>query len=126
MEKPKFQVITITVTTANQQVKIDDNTKLQHRQVTAVVFTVSDAKAVKSSEIELYVDGEEILPEGFEIGLLTKQDTLSLHDSAHNFKEKANNSTVKGEYKDGGTAGVTYPYTVKIYLFTTEDKDVKA
>ncbi len=126
MEKPKFQVITLTVTAANQQVKIDDTTKLQHKHVTGVVFTVSDDKATRASEIELYVDGEEILPEGFEIALLTKQETLSLGEAAHTFKERANNSTIKGEYRDSGAAGISYPYKVKIYLLTTEDKDVKA
>ena len=120
MEKPKFQIIKFEVNSPGQVIKIDETTKLDHHMVKGVLFSVSDQNASKGGEIQLSVDGEEILPDLFDITLLTKYEGISMKEATHSFVEKAQNSTIKGEYKDGKVNGTNYPYSVKIILITSQ------
>lgn len=126
--KPKFQVIKKTIEKKGEAVRIDTETKLEHDQVDGVFCTISDDYAILGGELSLSVDGEEILPEGFEAHLITVHPriSLSVEDVAHRFSEKAKGSKVKGEYTDGQIDRTTYPYTLRIYLITKEDDQKNA
>ena len=117
--KKKFQIIKLSVTSANQRIKIDTETNTQHTVVTGVFATTSN-DGYKNSTLELSVDEQEITPKDFEVALIMPTSTNTIKEITYPLQEKAKGSKVAGEYIDGGSASA-YPYEVRIYLTTTEE-----
>jgi len=118
--KNKIQIVSFEVAQANKSILIDTETDLKHDLVKSVFAVISDQDGQKQSTLKLSVDGEEILPKGFDISLITPTESLSFSDVALPFSELAKGSKIKGEYEDKGHANA-YPYTVKIYFGTTSE-----
>ncbi len=119
--KKKFQIVKITVESANQKVRIEADTEIKHKIVTGIFATISNSNALPKATISLSVDEEEIIPDDFELSLLSPTSANSLKDVVIPASEKANGSKIRGLYTDGGITGVTYPYDVRVYLTAEQE-----
>ena len=126
MKKIKYQIITFEITEPEQKKVINTNTKVEHDRITGVHASIQKDSSISSaievgSTMGLTIDSEQIFPEEFEIGNLTKQVAVSINELPHVLDEKAQNSPVKIVYKDGNSPA--FPaggYKVNIYLRATE------
>jgi hypothetical protein len=128
MEKTKYQIITFEITEAGQKKVVNTNTKVEHDKITGVFATIQKESSVASavevaSTIGLTIDSEQIFPDEFEVGNLTKQVAVDINSLPHILDERAKNSPVKIVYQDGNSP--LFPdggYKVNIYLRATEVK----
>lgn len=126
MKKIKYQIITFQITAAGEKKVINTNTKVEHDRVTGVHVSIQKDSATSSaievgSTMGLTIDSEQIFPDEFEVGNLTKQVAVSINELPHLLDEKAQNSPVRIVYQDGNSP--TFPaggYKVNVYLRATE------
>ncbi len=117
--KKKFQIIPVTVTSANQTVAFDTETDIRHESVNGVFVTISNQSA--KANLRLHINSEEILPRDFESALIKPEPYIPFKDVVWAFDEKAKGSKVKVEIRDISN-GATYPYVMNIYLLTIENR----
>jgi hypothetical protein len=131
MNKLKYQIISFDVTEPGQKKTINTNTKVEHDRITGVFVSIQKDSSVASSievgsTMGLSIDSEEIFPDKFEVGNLTKQVAVDINNLPHVLDEKARNSPVKVIYQDGNSPA--FPaggYKVNIYLRATEVERTK-
>ena len=78
-------------------------------------------KIINDSTIQLTIDNEEILPDGFDCSLITSKIGNAFYDNVYPVNERADGSLVKGSFTSGSIQreNVTFePFDVKIYLWS--------
>ena len=129
IRRNSHQIIPITVASAGQKIEFNGkSTKTEHKLVKGVFAVVSnDAGGISDpdvgSTIALNIDSIDVLVENFDIALIKKDKTIPIGYLPYKFETpvKAGGTEIKGYYQDGSLTGVTYPYTVKLYLETEYD-----
>lgn len=120
--KRYFKVIKKSITSAGQIVSISEST-LEHAEKVVGVFTgFSDNQLKKGATLELKIDNNEIIPDGFEASLLASKDGVSINQVALKVDEKAGGTEVRGKYIDATPVGEFVPYDFRLYL-VCEDLD---
>ncbi len=114
--KSKVQLIEHEVPDAGARVQISEDLDLRHEYLAgiAVPLHVGRGCILDSSTVE----GNEILPSGFEVEFL--QSELSVSPDCRFFTlpcphPRAAGRKIKLDFRDGGNAD-GYPYTLRVYL----------
>lgn len=115
MAKPKHQLIKFTVPQAGAAVNINANSDRLYKRITGIFASLPEDKAFPGSTLQLYVNDQEVFPEGYELKMITCSEHVSPNDRHYNVEEEAAGSTIRGKYTDGGQGG-NYPYTGTLYL----------
>lgn len=119
----RFQIISKTVTTENTVISLSENIKQEFIEVVGI-FAVVDNEAVrKATTIRLNHKGIEILPDGFDLNLLTDRENVSMDDYTFPVKLEGNTALVTGSLSVGDMGGtLTEPATIKLYFVCRDDK----
>ena len=117
MKAIKYQIIKVTVPNEGAMVNINVNSDKLYKKITGMTITTpSNAPNLNMSTLSLQVNDKEIFPDDFEIRLLTCDQSVPVNERFYVLDEIADGSTVKGKFKDGNVGGITFPYTVNLYL----------
>ena len=117
MNAIKYQIIKVTVPNEGAMVNINVNSDKLYKKITGMTITTpSNAPNLNMSTLSLQVNDKEIFPDDFEIRLLTCDQSVPVNERFYVLDEIADGSTVKGKFKDGNVGGITFPYTVNLYL----------
>lgn len=114
--KQKYQIIRFNITKPGEKKQIRTNTKQEHDLITGVFINVEQQSALVGALIDMNIDDTEIIPEGFEATLINRVVGVSLNQMPYDFKVRAKNSKINLNYADAAAPGVSYPYTVSVYL----------
>ncbi len=118
----KYQIVNIVIPNADAQVTVNVNSDKLYRRISGLLFSVPFAMPANDvSQSSVIINDKEIFPENFETKLLVSDLAIPVNERFYEINEPAEGSTIKVKYKDGSTAGLTYPYTAKLYL-KLEDK----
>ena len=121
--KIKYQIIQLVVTAAGNEISKSADTDKLYQKVTGIHVSATDAKGLTNSVFNKFdINSEEIYCVGFEAKKLSPENVAFSELWDRDIDEPAANSPVSLKYKDGAAAGVTYPYTVNVYL-RLENKD---
>lgn len=126
MKLTKYQLIRAKVNNPGETVKFSAETDKLYQRVQGIYVSLPNDNSHFGSTLELRIAEQEIFPEGFESKLLaTSQhvppgDRFAMFDTDEPIEAKG--SHVEGRFTDGGfAAGVTFPYTLNIYLKLKND-----
>lgn len=119
VEKPiekAFQIIPVKVLNANQVVKVNTETKMEHAKIVGVFGSATSDFGIIGSTLDLSIDEKEVFPEGFEASLINRQVGVNINELPYSIERKAKNSKIKLTFIDGGNINTKYPYTYNLYL----------
>lgn len=121
MKLTKYQLIRVKVNTPGETVKFSAETDKLYKQVQGIYVSLPKDDSHFGSTLELRIAEQEIFPEGFESKLLATSQHTPPGDRFAMFDTDevvdASGSYVEGRFTDGGyTTGITFPYTMNIYL----------
>jgi len=117
MNAIKYQIIKVTVPNEGAMVNINVNSDKLYKKITGMTITTpSNAPNLNMSTLSLQVNDKEIFPDDFEIRLLTCDQSVPVNERFYVLDELADGSTIKGKFRDGNVGGITFPYTVNLYL----------
>ncbi len=117
MAKAKYQLIKFNVPAARSTINIFANSDKLYKRITGIFASLPNDNAFSGSTLQLYVNEEEIFPEGFELKMITCGNQVTPNERFYLADEVASGSTIRGKFTDGGqVTGVTYPYTGILYL----------
>lgn len=114
MAKNKFQLIKFTVPQAGAVVNINANSDRLYKNITGLFASLPEDKAFEGSTLQLFVNDQEVFPEGYELKMITCGQQTSPNERYYAIEEEAGGSTIRGRFTDGGQ--VSYPYTGTLYL----------
>lgn len=115
MAKIKYQLIKFIVPQAGAVVNINANSDRLYKNINGLFASLPEDKAFAGSTLQLFVNDQEVFPEGYELKMITCGEQVSPNERLYNVEEEAAGSTIKGKFTDGGQA-VSYPYTGTLYL----------
>jgi hypothetical protein len=117
MNAIKYQIIKVTVPNEGAMVNINVNSDKLYKKITGMTITTpSTVPNLNMSTLSLQVNDKEIFPDDFEIRLLTCDQSVPVNERFYVLDELADGSTIKGKFRDGNVGGITFPYTVNLYL----------
>ena len=127
MKLTKYQIIKVKVDTPGQTVKFSAETDKLYQRVQGIYVSLPKDESHFGSTLELRVAEQEIFPEGYETKLLAASQSSSPNERFAMFDNdeviEARGSHLEGRFVDGGfVAGITFPYTMNIYLKLKNDK----
>lgn len=121
MKLTKYQIIKVKVDAPGQTVKFSAETDKLYQKVQGMYVSMPKDESHFDSTLELRIAKQEIFPEGFETKLLAASQSSSPNERFFEFDKdeviEARGSHIEGRFEDGGFAvGITFPYTMNIYL----------
>ena len=120
MSKVKYQLIKFTVPQAGAVVNINANSDRLYKRITGFFASLPTDNAFTGSTLQLYVNDQEVFPEGYEAKMITCGNQVAPNQRFYTGEEEAAGSTIRGKFTDGSQAGA-YPYNGTLYL-KLEDK----
>lgn len=112
--KIKYQQITYSVNSANEQIVIDAETDKLYSTCTGINILLSYDDA-KFSTLQLSINNLEVFPDKFEVIRLLFRGNAPFGFDYHKLNEPAGGSKVKGTYIDSGLSA-SYPYRITFSL----------
>lgn len=123
----KHQIITVKVTAPNTRVAFETQANVTNDRILGIMIVSCEKekedayKIINDSTIQLTIDNEEILPDGFDCSLITSKIGNAFYDNVYPVNERADGSLVKGSFTSGSIQreNATFePFDVKIYLWS--------
>ena len=119
--KLKHQIITIRVDAAGKRFAFETQSKVTNDRILGIMLTTTETaddvyKNINDSTIQLTIDNEEILPDGFDCSLISQKIGNAFYDNVYPCNERADGSLIKGSFTSG-TENFVNPYDVKLYLW---------
>lgn len=123
----KHQIITVKVTAPNTRIPFETQANVTNERILGVMLVSCEKekddtyKIINDSTIQLTIDNEEILPDGFDCSLISSKITNAFYDNIYPCNERADGSLIKGSFISGDVQreGATFqPFDVKIYLWS--------
>ena len=118
----KYQHLTYTVTSANQQIIIDAETDKLYNTCTGINDLLTNETA-KFGAVKLDINGVEVFPEKFEVLRIMFRAHAPFGFDYHRLQEPAGGSKIKGTFTDNGQAIYPYDITFSFRLENTETSD---
>jgi hypothetical protein len=127
MKLTRYQIIKVNVEAAGQTVKFSAETDKLYKRVQGIYVSMPKDESHFGSTMDLRIAEQEVFPEGFETKLLATSQSASTNERFFMFDAdeaiEAGGSHLEGRFVDGGfTTGITFPYTMNIYLKLKNDK----
>lgn len=120
----KFQIITVKVQSPGVRIPFETQAQITNDRIVGIVLTSNETgddinKLINESTIQLTIDNEEILPDGFDCSLISAKSGNSFYENVYPCNERADGSLIKGNIIAPNSASFpTGGFTVKIYLYS--------
>jgi len=119
----KYQRIPVVVPSAGAEVPFSADMDKLYEKLTGIALEFPWDNSLFASSLQMNVAGDELFAEGFEAKRLTSSQDVPPDDRFYRgskdnpLQDPAKGNLVAGKFTDGGvTSGVTFPYTLQIYL----------
>lgn len=123
--RTKFQILTLNVTKPSERFPFETQAHVTNDRIVGVTITTDEVadnpeqKYINNSTIQMSIDNEEILPDGFDTSLISAKLDNDFYANIYRINERADGSLVKGTFTCGPRLGETFkPFKVKIYLWS--------
>ena len=120
----KHQIITVKVQTPNVRIPFETQAQITNDRIIGIVLTSNETgedinKLINESTMQLTIDNEEILPDGFDCSLISAKSGNSFYENIYPCNERADGSLIKGYITAPNSPNFpTQGFTVKIYLYS--------
>ena len=120
----KHQIITVKVQTPNVRIPFETQAQITNDRIIGIVLTSNETgddtqKLINESTMQLTIDNEEILPDGFDCSLISAKSGNSFYENIYPCNERADGSLIKGYITAPNAANFPVQgFTVKIYLYS--------
>lgn len=120
--KLKHQIITIRVDGAGKRIAFETQAQVTNDRILGLMLTTTEEerddeiKCINDSVMQLTIDNEEILPDGFDCSLISQKTGNAFYDNVYPVNERADGSLIKGSITVSSTLYVK-PFDVKLYLW---------
>ncbi|MBQ9212570.1 MAG: hypothetical protein IJ150_01335 [Bacteroidales bacterium] len=121
--KLKHQIITIRISEGGKRYAFETQAQVTNDRILGIMLTTTESerddelKCINDSTIQLTIDNEEILPDGFDCSLISQKIGNAFYDNVYPINERADGSLIKGTI----TSSSSYfkePFDVKLYLWS--------
>ncbi len=123
--RTKFQIHTIRVTKADERYPIDLLSNVTNDRIVGICLTSNETstdpeqKYINNSQLQISIDNEEILPDGFDTSLISAKLDNDFYGNIYRINERADGSQIKGTFTCGPRIGESFkPFTLKIYFWS--------
>ncbi len=118
----KMQIITVKINTPNTRFAFETQAQITNDRIVGIILTSNETgeditKQINESTMQLTIDNEEILPDGFDCSLISAKSGNSFFENIYPCNERADGSLIKGYIASSNSASFT-PFTVKINLWS--------
>lgn len=123
--RTKFQIVTINVDKPNEVFPFETQSLVTNDRIVGITLTTNEVakdpeeKYINNSTIQLSVDNEEILPDGFDTSLISAKLDNDFYGNIYRINERADGSLIKGRFTCGPKIGEVFkPFKLKVYLWS--------
>ena len=118
----KMQIITVKINTPNTRFAFETQAQITNDRIIGIILTSNETgeditKQINESTMQLTIDNEEILPDGFDCSLISAKSGNSFFENVYPCNERADGSLIKG-YIASTNSNNFHQYTVKINLWS--------
>lgn len=118
----KMQIITVKITSPNTRFTFETQAQITNDRIIGIILTSNETgdditKQINESTMQLTIDNEEILPDGFDCSLISAKSGNSFFENIYPCNERADGSLIKGYIASSNSASFT-PFNVKINLWS--------
>ncbi len=123
--RTKFQIHTISVTKPDDRYPFDLLANVTNDRIVGITITSNETatdpeqKYINNSQLQLSIDNEEILPDGFDTSLVSAKIDKGFYENIYRINERADGAQIKGTFTCGPRIGEIFkPFKLKIYLWS--------
>jgi len=119
----KHQILTVRIDGGGKRFAFETQAHVTNERILGVMLVSTETekndalKCINDSQMQLTIDNEEILPDGFDCSLISSKTGNAFYDNIYPVNERADGSLIKGTITSSNTLFVN-PFDVKIYLFS--------
>lgn len=118
----KMQIITVKIDTPSTRFAFETQAQITNDRIIGIILTSNETgeditKQINESTMQLTIDNEEILPDGFDCSLISAKSGNSFFENIYPCNERADGSLIKGYIASSNSASFT-PFTAKINLWS--------
>lgn len=116
-KRRKIQLIPIVIPSAGATVPATASIDINYKRTQGIAIGTTNLSALNGTTFQkCEIDGVEIFPPNYETKMLYAGNEVTPNDKFYKIDERAENLTIALSIKDGSVAGVSYPYTITVYL----------